>query len=138
MILRSLIAIGGSEPARTRISRGIGRIVLRAEGLPVVFRLRHHDAVDQHAGHFHLARIERAAFGDALDLRDHDAAGIVRGHGDGERLQRQRFLLHGEIAVGVAGRGADDADIDRKRLVEQIFLAVDVISSTMSSVVCGR
>ena len=91
----------------------------------MVFGPCHHDAIDQHARHFYLTRIERAAFGNALDLRDHDAAGIARGHGDGKRFQRQRFLLHRQIAVGVAGRSPDDADIDRESLVEQIFLAVD-------------
>ena len=97
----------------------------------MVFRPGHHDAIDQHARHFHLTRIERAAFGDALNLRDHDAAGIARGHGDGERFERQRFLLHCQIAVRVAGRSPDDADIDRESLVEEIFLAVDFIRLTM-------
>ena len=105
--------------------RGIGGIVLRGEGLPVVLGPGHHDAIDQHARHFHLAWIERAAFGDALDLRDHDAVGIVRGHGDGERFERQRFLLHCQIAVRIAGRSPNDADIDRESLVEEIFLAID-------------
>ena len=105
--------------------RGIGGIVLRGEGLPVVFGPGHHDAIDQHARHFHLSRIERATFGDALDLRDHDAVGIARGHGDSERLQRQRFLLHRQITVRVAGCSPDDTDIDREPLVEEIFLAVD-------------
>ncbi len=91
----------------------------------MVFRSRHHDAVDHDARHFHLPRIERAAFGNAFDLSNHDAAGIARGHGDGERLQRQRFLLHRQIAVRVAGRSPDDADIDRESFVEEIFLAVD-------------
>jgi hypothetical protein len=53
------------------------------------------------------------------------AAGIARGHGDGERLQRQRFLLHRQITVRVAGCSPDDTDIDREPLVEEIFLAVD-------------
>ena len=105
--------------------RGIGGIVLRGECLPVVFGLRHDDAIDEYARYLHLAWIERAAFGDTLDLRDDDAAGIARGHGDGERLQRQRFLLHCEITVGIAGRRADDADMDRERLVEEIFRAID-------------
>ncbi len=46
----------------------------------------------------------------------------MRRHGNGKSLQRQRFLLHGEIAVGIAGGGANDADVDRKRLVEQALL----------------
>jgi hypothetical protein len=70
-----------------------------------------------------LARIETAAFGHALDLRNHDAAGIMRRHGDRKRLQSQRFLFHGEIAVGIAGGRANDSDVDGKRLVEQALLA---------------
>ena len=104
----------------------IGRIVLGREGLPVVLRLRHHHAIDHHARHLHLPRIERAALGDALDLRDDDAAGIARRHGDGQSLERQRLLLHGQIAVGIAGGRPDDPDIDREGPVEQAFLAVDV------------
>ena len=98
---------------------------MRGECLPVVFGLRHDDAIDEYAGYLHLARIERAAFGDAFDLRDDDAAGIARRHGDGQRLQRQRFLLHGQIAVGIACCRADDADMDRETFVEKIFRAVD-------------
>ena len=117
MILRSLIAIGGSEPARRPDLAAEGGIVLRAEGLPVVLGLGDDDAVDQNARYLHLARVEAAALGDALDLGDDDAARIVRRHRDGERLERQRLLFHGEIAVGVAGGGADDPDVDRESLV---------------------
>jgi hypothetical protein len=46
--------------------------------------------------------LQRAALGDALDLRDDDAARVVRRHRDGQRLQRQRLALHGEVAVGSA------------------------------------
>ena len=49
----------------------------------------------------------------------------MHGHGDGERLQRQRLALHGEIALGVAGGGADDADMDREGPIEQALLAVE-------------
>ena len=84
------------------------------------------DAVDQHARHLDLARVERAALGDALDLGDDDAAAVVRGHGDRQRLERQRLTFHGQVAVAVAGGRADDPDLDRERLVEEHLLAVDL------------
>ena len=95
------------------------------ERLPVMLRPRDDDAVDEDARNLHLSRVEAAAVGDPLDLGDDDAARIVRRHGDGERLQRQRLLFHGEIPVGVAGGGADDPDVDRKSLVGEAFLARD-------------
>jgi hypothetical protein len=52
----------------------------------VVLRLREHDAVDENAGDLHLPRVEAAALGDALDLRNHQTAAVVSGHGD-----RQHF-----------------------------------------------
>ena len=36
--------------------------------------LGQHDAVDQNARHLHVARVERAFRGHALDLRNDDAA----------------------------------------------------------------
>ena len=105
---------------------GKGRAVLFAEGLHVVFGLfSHHDAIDQNAGNFYLPRVQRATLGDAFDLHDDDAAGVARRHRDGLRFQRQRLLLHGDIAVRIGRRAANDADIDREGLVEQVFLAVD-------------
>ncbi len=78
--------------------------------------LRDDDAIDQHARHLDLARVERAAIGDALDLRDDDAATVVRRHRDRQGLERQRLVLHREIAVGVGGGRADDSDLDRDAL----------------------
>jgi hypothetical protein len=101
--------------------------VLRRERLHVVLgALGDDDAVDEDARHLDLARVQRAALGDALDLRDHDAAAVVRRHRDRERLERQRLVLHRQVAVGVGGRRADDPDLDRKRLVEEHLLAVDL------------
>ena len=84
------------------------------------------DAVDEDARDFHLARVQRAGFGDALDLGDDDAAAVARGHGDGLALKGEGFLLHGDVAVLVGGGAADDADADREGLVEKVFLAVDL------------
>ena len=95
------------------------------EGLPMVLGLGDDHAVDQDARYLDLAGIERAALGDPLDLRNHDTAGIARSHGDRQSFQRQRFLLHREIAVGVRRGGADDSDVDRKGPVVEVFPAVD-------------
>ena len=73
-----------------------------------------------------LTRVQAAALGNTLDLHDNAAPGVVRGHGDGQRLQRQRLALHRDVAVGIGGGAAHDADIDRKCAVEQILLPVDV------------
>ena len=62
---------------------------------------------------------------------------LLRRHGDGQRLQRQRLALHGDVAVRVGGGAADDADIDREGLVEQHSSPPILISSTRSSV-CAR
>ena len=104
---------------------GEGRVVGHGKGLPVVFRPCLHDAIDQHAGNLHLTRIERTALGQPLDLHDHDPARIAHCGRDRQRLQRQRFLFHRHIAVGIGGRAADDAHIDRERPVQQAFLAVN-------------
>ena len=84
------------------------------------------DMVDQNAGNLDLAWVERTALGNAFDLDDHRPAGIMRSHGNRHRLQRQRFLLHGHVAVRIGGGAADDADIDRERTVEKVFLAIDL------------
>ena len=49
---------------------------------------------NEDAGNLDVARVERATLGDAFDLGDDDAARVVRGHGDGQRFERQRLLFH--------------------------------------------
>ena len=104
---------------------GERRAVGLGERLPVILGTGDDDAVDQDARDLDLARVEAAPLGDALDLDDDDAAGVVRGGGDGEHLQREGLLLHRDVAVGIGGRAADDPDIDRERLVEQVVGAAD-------------
>ena len=95
-------------------------------GLAMVLGLGHHHAIDERAGHLHQARVQRAGLGDALNLRDHDAARIARGHRHRQVVQRERFALHGDIAVGIGGGAADEGHIDGKSLVEEPLLAVDL------------
>jgi hypothetical protein len=85
-----------------------------------------HHAVDQNAGDLHLTRVQRAALGNTLDLHDDDAARVPGGHGNGLRFQRQRLTFHGDVAIRVGSGAANDADVDRKALVKQVFLAVDL------------
>ena len=83
------------------------------------------DAIDQNAGNLHVLRADRAGLDDALDLRDDDAAIVVRGHGLGEHVQRQRLLLHADVAGRVGAGAADEGHVDLRRRVEQPLLAVD-------------
>ena len=106
---------------------GERRAVGFREGLQVVFGpLGDHDAFDENAGHFHLSRVQAAAFGNAFHLHDNDAAGIARRHRDRQRLQRQRFALHRDVAVRIGGGAAKDPHVDRKRAVEEILIVADL------------
>jgi len=49
----------------------------------------------------------------------------VGSHGNGKHFYRQRLALHGDIALGIRGGAADNADVNRKRFVGQVLLAVD-------------
>ena len=92
----------------------------------MVLRLfRNHDAIDENSRYLHLSWIQRAALGHAFDLGDDDPAGVVGCHGNGKHFYRQRLALHGDIALGIRGGAADNADVDRKRFVEQVLFAVN-------------
>ena len=60
------------------------------------------------------ARIERAVRADALDLRDHEAVGVARGHRERQGVERERLALHRDVAGRVGGRAADQRDVDRE------------------------
>ena len=126
MTLRSDIGMGVIIDAGIAELAGERRAVRLGERLHVVFGLfRHDDAVDEDAGDLHLPRVQRPALGDALHLGDDDPARIVHRHRDREAFERERLVLHRDVAVGVGGRAANEADVDRERLVEQVFLAAD-------------
>src|SRR5262245_24721045 len=92
----------------------------------MVVWVRHHHAVDQDSGDSDLPRVQRTAVSDALHLGDHEPARVARRHGDREHFERECFPLHRDVAVGVGGGAADDADIDRERLVEEVLLAANL------------
>ena len=77
-------------------------------------------------GTSHVLGLDRACRDDALDLRDDDAAVVVRGHRLGEAVERQRLLLHAEVAGRIGAGGADQRHVDRSGLVEQPLLAFDL------------
>ena len=83
------------------------------------------DAVDQHAGHLDAARIQRSFGGDPFDLRDDDAARVARRDRQREVLERERLALGGDIAVGISRGPANQRNLDRERLEEQVLAAVD-------------
>ena len=64
--------------------------------------------------------------GDPLHLHDDKPPGISRRHGDRQHFERQRLLFHRDVAVGIGGGAANDADIDRECAIEKKFFAVDL------------
>ncbi len=89
-------------------------------------RIGDDDAIDEDARHLDVLRLDRAVGDDALDLRDDDAAVVVRGHRLRQHVERQRFLLHAEVAERIGAGRADQRDVDRRGLVEQPLLAIDL------------
>ena len=91
----------------------------------MIFRLRHDDAVDENPRDLHVARIQRAPVGDALDLDDDQTAGILCRHGNREHFQRHGLALHGDVAVQVGRRAPEKRHLHRHGTVCQVFLAVE-------------
>ena len=86
---------------------------------------REHHAVHENPGHLDLPGVETVPVGQALHLRDHQAATVADRHRDRLGLQGEGLTFHREVAVGIGGGGPDDADIDGKGLVEEVLLVVD-------------
>jgi len=105
---------------------GIRVIVMCAIRLKMIIRFGEDHAVDQNAGYLDVARVERIRGRDSLDLRDHEATRIFRGHGRIKVVQRKRLALHGDIAVRIAGGPPDQCDVDGERLIAQPFLTIDL------------
>ncbi len=67
----------------------------------------------QHARHAHVVRTQRAVLGDALDLRDDDAAIVAGGDGLLESTEIGALVFIGQVAPFIRRGGAQDADIGR-------------------------
>jgi hypothetical protein len=77
-------------------------------------------------GIFTCARVQRVRLGHALDLRDDDAAAVVHGHRDGQRLSSvsaSRSIVRLPSVSAVVARIR--RDVDGEGLVEEVVLAVD-------------
>ena len=116
----------GDPVERDALAAREGVVVGRAVGLAVVLRLAQHHAIHQHAGHLHLARVERAGLGQPLHLRDDEAARVLRRHGGREVVEGESLALHGDVAGGIRRRAADQRDVHREGLVVQPGLAAEL------------
>jgi hypothetical protein len=101
---------------------GIGRRIVGAVGLALLGV--DHDEVHHHAGDLHLLAGQGAALGQTLDLHDHHAAGTPRRLGHRQHLAVDRLLLHGDVAVLVRRRSAQQRHVDLERLEEEPLLAL--------------
>jgi hypothetical protein len=100
-----------------------GRVVLRAESLPVIFRFGDDQTMHEKAGNLHVLRIERTAFGNAFYLDDDEPTGILRRHGDREHVLGQRLALHQDVPLGIGSGSAQECHGNWRGPVEQQLLA---------------
>src|SRR5215470_2074500 len=92
----------------------------------MMLRLGHHHTVDENARYLDLPRVERAVVRYSFDLRDDQTAGVACRHGDRKYFEGERFLFHGDVAVGIGGRAANDADVDGECAIEKQLLTVNL------------
>src|SRR5262245_11967138 len=92
----------------------------------MMFRFGDDDTIDKDARYLHLPRVERAAFSYSLHLHDDKTPRVLHRHGDCQHFERERFFLHGDVAVRIGRSAANDADIDRKRAIKKKFFAIDL------------
>ena len=93
-------------------------------GLPLL-RLDN-DIVDQHAGHVHSHRLQRAGVGAPLDLRDDDAAVVAGRQRLVESAEVGPLMLPRNIAALVRGGAANDGDIGHDRREIEPGVAVEL------------
>ena len=75
--------------------------------------------------YLHKARIEAPPGHDVFDLDDDDAAGIMRRFGHFQLFADHGFALEGNVAVFIGQGAADEADLDGKGRIIQVFAAID-------------
>ena len=83
------------------------------------------DGIDKYSRDLHVAGIERTGGHDPLDLGDHFATVPPSRLGQQQPPAYGRFLLHGQVAVFVRRRCADEGNIDGNGPVEEILAAAD-------------
>jgi hypothetical protein len=92
----------------------------------MVFRLCEDNTVNKNPWYLDLPRVERAAVSYSLDLCDNQAARVARGHRDCQHFECKRRLFHRNVAIGVGGGAANDADVDREGAIEKKFFAANL------------
>ena len=95
------------------------------KALDVILRPRYDDVVDEEMVYLHEARIEAPPGHDVFDLDDDDAAGIMRRFGHFQLFANHGFALEGNVAVFIGQGAADEADLDGKGRIIQVFAAID-------------
>ncbi len=84
-----------------------------------------HDVIHQHTGHPHIVRFERAFLGDALHLRNNDAAIVSRGQRLIETSEISALLFVGEIAALIGSCRPNDRHLRNDRGKIQPVLALE-------------
>ncbi len=83
------------------------------------------DRVDDRAWNTDRPRRQRIQVNGRPNLRDDDAARIMRGQGGGIDIDIGRLLIEADIAVRIAERATDNGNIDRKGFVPEELVASD-------------
>ena len=100
-------------------------VAMGRKALDVILRPRYDDVVDEEMMNLHEARIEASPGHDVFDLDDDDAAGIMRRFGHFQLFTDHGFALEGNVAVFIGQGAADEADLDGKGRIIQVFAAID-------------
>ena len=82
------------------------------------------DVIDECPGNTHGLGIADLVH-DALHLGDDDSSVVFCSLGNGKDLTNDAFAFHAEIAQGIRIGGANQAHMDRERLVTEPVFAVD-------------
>lgn len=143
-----LSCIAARRAITLRTSSGAARVAVTADAhvadvgrvVPLGKRLHvgggiggYDDTVDKDPGDTDIAGTVEVAGRHALDLHDHDPAGVLRCLRDRKRIQRGSLALGRHVAVLVGGRAAQNGDIDRPRRIEQDSSPSSCITRTTSA-----
>ena len=109
---------------RTEYLAGNCRIIKRLRGLLLV-RIDH-DIINQHTRHAHIMRLQRAFLGDALHLRNDDAAIVARGKRLIETAKICPLMLIGKITAFIRRGGTDNRHLRHDIGEEQPVLALKI------------
>ena len=93
--------------------------------LVLAWVLRHHNSIYINSGYFHQLGVQRSVFDNPFYLNNDLAAAIMYSLCDGGCLNGRNLVAHDNVAVFIRIGTADKADVQRDRLVEELFLTED-------------